>query len=45
LPVPAWFGKPGSDRWILEMKKKLGKDNITSENIEKYIRQTWRKEK
>jgi citrate synthase len=27
-------------RWILEMKKNLGKDGLTKEEIEKYIRQT-----
>ncbi len=27
-------------RWILEMKKKLGKGKLTKEEIEKYIRQT-----
>jgi citrate synthase len=27
-------------RWILDMKKKLGKDGLTTEEIESYIRQT-----
>ncbi|MEO5674292.1 MAG: citrate (Si)-synthase [Chitinophagales bacterium] len=27
-------------RWILEMKKELGNENLTSENIENYIRKT-----